>query len=252
MDDLIVIAIGLSILGYLVGSISFARLIHFLVKKDKSFTPFRQRIPHSEKYFESDLVSATTVSVNLGKRYGCLVSLLDLIKVALPTILVKHFFPGDPWFLLVAVAGIGGHVYPLFHRFRGGRGESSMLGAFLVINWFGIGVTNGASLVLGYFFGSVLVWRFGWYILTIFWYAWYFQDPWYVCFALVANAFFWLSMRNDLKKFRALKQKGRIKFTEADISEFIMMGKTPGRFLDKYGLPALIRKLTLHMKRQRK
>ena len=242
MDNNFYTALLVVLAGYLTGSVSFARIIHFLVKKNLPFSSFRQRIPHTDQYFESDLVSATTISVNLGKRYGCLVSLLDLLKVALPAALVKFLFPADPWFLATAAAGIAGHVYPVFHGFRGGRGESSMVGAFLVINGLGIVVTNLASLVLGYLTGSILVWRFGWYVLTVFWYAWYFQDPWYVGFALAANVFFWSSMRGDLQKFRILKQRDKIRFTEADISEFIMMGRGPGHFLDRYGLPALIRK----------
>jgi glycerol-3-phosphate acyltransferase PlsY len=229
--------------GYLPGSISFARLIHKWKKKEEPFTNIKQKIPGTERYFHSDTVSATAVTLSLGKKYGLLTSLFDMLKVTFPTLLIRLFLDGEPYYLLTAAAAVGGHVYPLYHRFKGGRGESSMIGAFLVINWFGIIICNLAAIVLGYLFGSILVWRFGWYVLTIPWYYLYFRDPYFVIFTIVINFFFWFSMREDLQKFAALKKKDKLKFKEADVSAFILMGEGPGRFLDNYGLPACLRRL---------
>jgi hypothetical protein len=117
-----------------------------------------------------------------------------------------------------------------------------MIGAFLVINWLGILVCNLSAIVFGFLFGSVLVWRYGWYLLTIFWYAYYFKDPYFILFAIIINFFFWFSMRHDLRKFEHLKKKDKLKFREADVSAFILMGESPGRFLDNYGLPVLVKK----------
>ena len=230
----IIIASGAAI-GYLVGSISVARIVYSLATGSHEYEPFAEPVPHTDKTFESDLISATWVTKKLNRKYGCATSILDMAKVAVPTLVFRLLFPTQPYFLLVALCGIAGHNYPIYYRFNGGRGESPILGALLVTNWFGLLVTNAAATIIGYVVGSVLVVRWGAYVLFILWFWLYFNDWWYVAFAVGANFLFWFSMRDDLKTFQELKNQGH-EFSQEDVSEFIMMGKTLGRFLDKYGL----------------
>jgi len=230
------IAVVAALSGYLIGSVSTARLIYFLVTGSTKYEPFKESIPHTDEKFESDLISATWVTMKLGKRYGCITSILDMLKVALPTLFFKLIFLSHPFFLLAAIFGILGHNYPIYYRFQGGRGESPILGALFVINWFGILIANGVASILGYLFGSILVLRWGAYILLIGWFWYYFRDPYYVLFMVMANVLFWTSMWSDLARFQNLKKKKGLKFTEAEVSEFMLMGKSSGRFLDKYGL----------------
>ena len=82
-----------SLSGYLIGSVSFARIVYFIVTKNKKIEPFSEPVPHSEETFESDLVSATLVTKKIGARYGCMTSFADMLKVAVPTLLVKLFLP---------------------------------------------------------------------------------------------------------------------------------------------------------------
>lgn len=239
--------LGLMILaalaGYLIGSLSFARILTLLVTKSSHVEPINEPVPGSDIMFQSDSVSATVANLNLGKKYGCLTALLDMGKVAVPTFLVYYFFPEDPYYLFAAAAGIAGHNYPLYHRFKGGRGESPMLGAMLVINWYGILIANAAGLFLGYLTGSTLVIRYGWYVLMIGWYWIHFQSIYHVGFMLVANFLFWFAMRKDLAKFAELKEVDDLDVSEEAVSDFLLMGKGLGRFLDRYGLPALLKKL---------
>jgi glycerol-3-phosphate acyltransferase PlsY len=183
------------------------------------------------------------VNQNLGSSYGCLTAVLDLLKVAVPTLLVYLLQNDEPFYLLTALTGLIGHNYPLYHRFRGGRGESPMIGAMLVINWFGIIISNAAALIIGYLTGSVLVSRYGWYILMIIWYWYYFDSFWYVAFMIGANILFWLAMMPDLKRYAVLKKENDLDVSEETVSEFLLMGRGFGRFLDNYGLPALLKKL---------
>jgi len=228
--------------GYLLGSLSFARIITLIITKSSHVDPINEPVPGSDLRFHSDSVSATVAHLNLGKRYGCMTALLDMAKVALPTFLFHYFFPDDYYFLVAAAAGIAGHDYPVYHRFHGGRGESAMLGAMLIINWFGILIANAASVMLGYLTGSVLVIRYGSYVLMIAWYWIYFQDIYYVLFMVTANFLFWFSMRKDLATFADLKKMGDLEINEEAVSDFLLMGKGMGRFIDRYGLPALIKK----------
>ena len=45
-------------------------------------------------------------------------------------------------------------------------------------------------------------------------------------------------------RFSDLKKNKGLEFSEEDVSEFILMGKAPGRMLDRYGLPAIFRRLS--------
>jgi glycerol-3-phosphate acyltransferase PlsY len=228
--------------GYLAGSIPFARIVHYLVTGSWKFTPFREKVPGSEVFFDSDLVSATTVSKNLGARYGCLVSLLDMAKVALPTLALRLWFPGQPLYLITAIFGMAGHIWPLWFGCRGGRGESPLMGALLVIDWAGLLLVNGAATLLGFLTGSVLVIRWGGYVLLVFWFWLFRDDPAESVFMVLACILYFVSMRKDLLKYRELKRQKGSRFTEEEVSRFIMMGGHLGRILDRFSLYALFRK----------
>ena len=65
-----IIAFTASVTGYLIGSVSSARLVYSFVTKSRNYEPFSEPIPHTEEKFESNLISATWVTKKLGKRYG--------------------------------------------------------------------------------------------------------------------------------------------------------------------------------------
>ncbi len=245
-------AVICSVAGYLIGSMSSARLVYFLATGKRTIEPFAEPVPHSDETFESDLVSATLVTKKLGAKYGCITSLADMVKVALPTLLAKLIFTTEPYFLLVALFGVIGHNLPVWYGFRGGRGESPIIGALLVINWFGLIITNLAAIVLSFITGSVLVMRWGAYVLMIFWLWYYFHDWRYGLFMIIVNFFFWFSQRKDLLRFSDLKKNKGLEFSEEDVSEFILMGKTPGKMLDRYGLPAIFRRMSGNNKKEGK
>ena len=242
LDRVWLLVILLAAAGYLFGSISFARIIHYFVKKTGSIDAFAEPVPHSDETFESNLVSATLVTKKLGARYGLTVSVLDMLKVALPALAIKLLLKDDPWYLIIALGGVIGHNYPVWYGFVGGRGESPIIGSVFVINWFGFFLANAAGLVLGYLTGSVLVVRWSYHILLPVWFLIYFDNPWPAAYMVATNFLFWLSMRSDLKRFQDLKKNKGLKFSEEDVSEFILMGKSLGRFLDRYSIYALVKK----------
>lgn len=80
-------------------------------------------------------IGATNAARALGKRTGLLVLLLDAAKATLPILVCRRLFachPARDWLLCtVAAAGVLGHVFSVFLRFRGGKGVATALGAFL-------------------------------------------------------------------------------------------------------------------------
>lgn len=239
----VLLALICSITGYLIGSVSFARIVYFFVTGKSKIEAFSEPVPHSDETFESDLVSATLITKKIGARYGIITSIADMLKVAVPTLIAKLLFTTEPYFLLVALFGVIGHNLPVYYKFAGGRGESCIMGILLVINWFGLLLANIAATILGFITGSVLVVRWGAYVILIFWLWYYFHDWRYALFMVLVNVFFWLSMRKDLARFTELKKKKGLAFTEEEVSEFILMGKGLGRALDRYSLIALLKKL---------
>lgn len=66
-------------------------------------------------------VGATNVFRTLGKPIGIAVMVLDIAKGVAAAVLAR-VITDDPWPLIAAGAAVAGHVYPLWLRFRGGKG----------------------------------------------------------------------------------------------------------------------------------
>ena len=85
-------------------------------------------------------LGATNVGRTLGFRYFWLVLLLDLLKGYLPTIgfpwLLNRFMGSSPVDLpvLLALAAILGHTFPIYLGFRGGKGVATSLGGVLALD----------------------------------------------------------------------------------------------------------------------
>ena len=230
-----------SIVGYLIGSISFARIVSRLFNKTTKVKKIKRKIPDTDITLVSDTVAATSVNLEMGTKYGVLTLVLDMLKVAIPVWIFLFLFPNEKAFLFVAMFGMVGHVYPIYYRFKGGRGQSPLIGGLLVINWFGLLIANGAAIVFGYLTGQVLVMRWGWMVFMIGWFAWYFNDPYYIAYITLSNLLFFFSMRKELAI--GMKIGRERKSTQEEVSEFMLMGRGLGRFIDNYGLPALIKKI---------
>lgn len=113
-----------SILGYLMGSFPTGLFI-------------------GKKYFKKDIrkegsgnMGGTNAGRILGKRAGIIVSLVDILKVFIPTLLAKIYFgkAGVNEYALVGLAAMIGHAFPIFAGFKGGKCVSSYLGIGLLLN----------------------------------------------------------------------------------------------------------------------
>ena len=79
---------------------------------------------------------ASNAAIVLGWRAGILTALHDIGKAALAVALARWLFLQQPYIGEAAgVACVLGHVFPVFLKFRGGKGFASYLGMTLVLNW---------------------------------------------------------------------------------------------------------------------
>ena len=117
--------------AYLIGSVSFAVLM------SKAFS-----LPDPRTY-GSHNPGATNV-LRSGKKAAAVLTLLgDAAKGWLAVWLAQHFVPdGSSKLWLVAAVALTvflGHVFPVFLRFKGGKGVATALGVLLALNvWLGL------------------------------------------------------------------------------------------------------------------
>jgi len=79
---------------------------------------------------------ATNVMRIAGKRLGAAALALDAGKGAVAVLLARSLTPeGSALPAAAAVAAVLGHLFPVFYRFRGGKGVATGLGAFLAVSY---------------------------------------------------------------------------------------------------------------------
>ncbi|MDR2527731.1 MAG: glycerol-3-phosphate 1-O-acyltransferase PlsY [Synergistaceae bacterium] len=74
-------------------------------------------------------IGATNVRRVLGQGWAVFVSVADMLKGALPLLLAGASTSTAPWFLsLAGVAAVMGHNYPVWLKFKGGKGVATTYG----------------------------------------------------------------------------------------------------------------------------
>lgn len=113
------ISITFYILAYLFGSINSAIIICKLLG-----------LP-SPRSIGSGNPGATNVMRLGGKKAAALTLFFDLIK-GLFIVLVAHLYiKGNPVLLTIGFFAIIGHIFPIFFKFKGGKGVATYIGALL-------------------------------------------------------------------------------------------------------------------------
>jgi glycerol-3-phosphate acyltransferase PlsY len=120
--------------AYLVGSIPFA----FLLSRRRG-VDLRQS--------GSGNIGASNVLRTSGVRAAILAMLLDGVKGALAVLVAQRFSAGSAVPVAAGLASVLGHVYPVWLRFRGGKGVATAAGAFAVLTPLSLGVASGVFLI---------------------------------------------------------------------------------------------------------
>ena len=128
------IYIIVAIIAYLIGSINFSIIL------SKKMAGFDIREKGSGNAGSTNMLRA------VGKKAAILTLILDILKgvlAVLISILIgnianKYFESNVQNYILVQIAGIFviiGHTFPIFYKFKGGKGVATSLGVLLVTNW---------------------------------------------------------------------------------------------------------------------
>jgi glycerol-3-phosphate acyltransferase PlsY len=141
VDFFAIQAIAAVVASYLIGSLSFAVIVSRMMGLQDPRT------------YGSQNPGATNVLRSGSKAAAVLTLLLDAVKGWLPVFVVQRL-PGmehDAVVAACALAAFAGHVWPVFFRFKGGKGVATAAGVLFGLEiWLGLG-TMATWLIVAYF-----------------------------------------------------------------------------------------------------
>ena len=120
--------------AYLMGSIPFAQLLS-------------TRRGIDLRRVGSGNVGASNVLRTLGVRPAVLAMMLDAVKGTVAVLIAQRLTNGVAAPVAAGLASMIGHVYPIWLRFRGGKGVATAAGAFAVLTPVAAVVAVGAFLL---------------------------------------------------------------------------------------------------------
>lgn len=159
------------IIAYLLGSIPFGYLlVKYLFTEGEDV-----------RRIGSGGTGATNVTRRAGRMAGLLTYLFDVAKGAASVFLIKQVTDDYFWIGAAAIAVVVGHIFPVFLRFRGGKGVAAGMGAYMLIAPYAVLAAFALFAVTVYFtrymsLGSIIgavslpVW-------TLIFYGWLRESP---------------------------------------------------------------------------
>jgi acyl phosphate:glycerol-3-phosphate acyltransferase len=130
--------------AYLIGSLSFAVIVSRVMGLSDPRT------------YGSNNPGATNVLRSGSKPAAIATLVLDMLKGFVPVVLVKLFGEqlglADGTLALVALAAFLGHLYPVFFKFKGGKGVATAVGVVLGVHWIlGLACIASFGIILFFF-----------------------------------------------------------------------------------------------------
>ena len=136
--------------AYLLGSIPFGLIIARAHDKDL-------------RSIGSGNIGATNLSRALGKKWAYFCFFLDVTKGLVPMLIATSFISSPPviaeLFLTLAAgcAAVLGHIFPIYIKFRGGKGVATSFGVALGLWPY---YTTCSLFAFGVWVVTVLIWRY--------------------------------------------------------------------------------------------
>ena len=127
------------IAGYLIGSIPFGLVLGKCLGVDV-------------RVAGSGNIGATNVNRLLGKKMGAITLLADAGKAVLPMLAAAKYLGGESnaelWVAATGGAAFLGHLYPLYLKFKGGKGVATALGIFFYVQPLALALCIGVFVVV--------------------------------------------------------------------------------------------------------
>jgi glycerol-3-phosphate acyltransferase PlsY len=132
------------VLAYLLGSVSFAVLVSAAFGLQDPRT-YGSRNPGATNVLRSGNKAAAAITLALDGLKG-------FVAVWACSVYGPRFGIDDDGVAAVAVAVFLGHLYPVFFRFRGGKGVATALGVLFGLQWWLGAFTLATWIIIAFFF----------------------------------------------------------------------------------------------------
>ncbi len=127
----------LLLVGYIIGSIQ----VPFIAGKVLQNIDIREH--------GSGNAGSTNVARVLGWKVAVVVFILDICKGLLPFLIVRHFL-GVEVALVLGFGTVIGHNFPIFMKFKGGKGVAISLGLIIAYNFYiGLAIIISSVILVG-------------------------------------------------------------------------------------------------------
>ena len=113
--------------------ILFACFSYLLGSFPSGYLFFRLKNKGDIRDFGSQSIGATNVLRTTGWKLAIPVAVLDILKGFIPAFLGLKLFADSRWALVFGFCAIVGHCFPIFLRFKGGKGVATTVGVYAAI-----------------------------------------------------------------------------------------------------------------------
>lgn len=222
--------------GYLLGSISLARLITRRIDADADLEQVQVTDLASGGTRSLSTYGATTASIAYGPRVGGAIAMLDILKGFIPALGLQVAFPGTLLYLYAGIGIVAGHIWPIFYRFKGGGGLSPALGVLLAVDPIGLLICVLVAFVVGIFLvREIFVAVMGGTWFFVLWIGLRTGDWQVIALCLLLNILMGLAVVPDIRAHLASQKAGN-----ADLSmsmDTIPMGRMMKKMMERMGVP---------------
>ena len=129
-----------------------------------------------------------------------------------------------------------GHIWPLYHGFKGGRGLSAVYGGMFAIDWIRVFATSLGGMVFGLFIARdfLVAYMAGmWFLVPWLWFRTH--DVGHLMYAIAVNIILMLAMIPEMKQYIKFRREGK----GEDLSEVMQltgMGRGIYKMAKRFGL----------------
>jgi glycerol-3-phosphate acyltransferase PlsY len=210
LDPLIFIISAL--IGYLLGSISFARIGLRLARADRKITELEIPIEGADETPRVEVFGANAASMILGAKAGIAIGIMDMLKAALPMGIFRFIlFPAEQYHLIIWVSVLIGHNWPLYFGFKGGRGFSVIFGGLIIIDWVAAFMLPIIGILFGLFVaGTMMMGYVGWLLFMPIWFWFKTFDLTFLIYSLLIIILFFFSTRSEIRTTAKYRREGKL------------------------------------------
>lgn len=216
-----------AIIGFLLGSISFARIGIKLAGVETGIKELKIPVEDDDEGSPVGIFGANAASMVLGAKGGIAIATMDILKIAVPMVIVKLFLlPASYYHLVISISGLIGHNWPIYFGFKGERGFSIILGSLIVVDWLGAILLPIMGILFDMFIVSnMLVSYVSWLLLLIPWLWIRTHDYVYFIYSLLVVFLFVLSTRPEIRTIIEYRKKGKLNAYQQSLPAFASMAR---------------------------